>query len=708
MVRILRAVVCVLALALPASGATLTSVKSGNWSDPTLWSAARIPIAGDVVTIAAGHAVVLDVNTPNIAGVTVTATASLTFNPASSTLLKSTKSVLVYGLWTMKPASAAIVHRLQFVNVNESTYVGGGLEPVPADVGLWVRDGQLDLEGTAKTAWTRLAGSVNASTSSIALEAAPTGWNVGDEISIVPTEPPSVGDYSWSGFDLASITALSGANVTLNHVTSRAHPMVNSLWRAEVLNLTRNVRVEGTGDGTANPSTNHRAHIWIRSDKPQIINYAAIRYMGPRQVGDDDPTVSVLGRYAVHFHHSMDGSRGSVVRGTVVRDAGSHAYAAHMSNGVTIADSISYNTFDEAYWWDAGDTSDDTVYDRDVAAIVQNDPEYRGYNLAGFMINEGERNTIRDSVAVGVQGNIDASGFEWPERDHDAAWNFSKGNISHNNKVDGIFAWQNDHLPHVVANYVGYHNGEAGIDHGAYGNDYHYENSILYGNGVAALHLKAVGTGFDEYGHLRLRFDNIVFDGGGQSPDLVLSDDHNADGSGDSTIIRNGMFVNATNAIHFGEGNLPDWIDLEYCTMTTTHDVVFDSAALTTNRVRKQCDNTAAFNITKSGRTSIALFAPATYLDESKPQVSIASPSGGSTVTGTVTVTTYTYDLGGMQSVALYADGVLVTSTNVSPYTLSWNSAAVANGRHDLYLIGYDTAGNSNESAHTTVFVQNP
>jgi hypothetical protein len=168
------------------------------------------------------------------------------------------------------------------------------------------------------------------------------------------------------------------------------------------------------------------------------------------------------------------------------------------------------------------------------------------------------------------------------------------------------------------------------------------------------------------------------------------------------------MFVNATNAIHFGEGNLPDWIDLEYCTMTTTHDVVFDSAALTTNRVRKQCDNTAAFNITKSGRTSIALFAPATYLDESKPQVSIASPSGGSTVTGTVTVTTYTYDLGGMQSVALYADGVLVTSTNVSPYTLSWNSAAVANGKHDLYLIGYDTAGNSNESAHTTVFVQNP
>ena len=135
---------------------------------------------------------------------------------------------------------------------------------------------------------------------------------------------------------------------------------------------------------------------------------------------------------------------------------------------------------------------------------------------------------------------------------------------------------------------------------------------------------------------------------------------------------------------------------------------MFDSAALTTNRVRKQCDNTAAFNITKSGRTSIALFAPATYLDESKPQVSIASPSGGSTVTGTVTVTTYTYDLGGMQSVALYVDDVLVASSTTPPYSFSWNSALVANGKHDLQLIGTDTAGNTNDSARTTVFVSNP
>jgi hypothetical protein len=703
------AAVCLTALAAPVSGAALYSVKSGNWSDTTVWNAGRLPASGDTVTISAGNAVVFDVNSPNVAGVTVESGAGLTFNPNASAALHSTGSVIVRGTLTMKPSSLSIVHLIGFVNVNEATYVGGGLEPVPSDVGLWVRDGQLDLEGTPKTSWTRLAGGISAAASTITLESAPTSWSAGDEISIVPTEAPSVGDMSWSGFDLGTIVSVSSATVNLNHAASRAHPMVNGQWRAEVLNLTRNVCIEGTGDGTASPSTNHRAHIWIRSDKPQIINYVAIRHMGPRHVGTDDPTEAVLGRYALHFHHSMDGSRGSIVRGTVVRDAGSHAFAAHMSHGVTIADSISYNTWDEAYWWDPGDESHDTVYDHDVAAIVQVDPDYRGYNLTGFMINQGLRNVIRDSVAVGVQGNVDASGFSWPEGDGingDGFWNFSKGNIAHNNKVDGIFAWQNDHQPHVIANFAGYHNGEAGIDHGAYANGYHYESSVLYGNGAGALHIKAVSPGVDEFGHLRLRFDNFIFDGGGQAPDLILSDDHNADGTGDSTIIRNSIFRNATNAVHFGVGNLGDWLDLELNTISTTRDVLFDANAVSGDRVRKQSDAVQAFDITPAGRTSIPLFVQP-YHDESKPQVSIASPSGGSGVTGVVTVSTYSYDLGGMQAVELYVDNNYVARSTTAPFAFSWNSASVPNGRHDLQLIGIDAAGLTNTSARTTVFANN-
>ena len=372
--NLLGVVVSLAAFAAPVSGAALHRVKSGNWSDPTVWNAGHVPVAGDAVTISTGHAVVFQVDSPDVAGVTIDSGAALTFDPNVTATLHSTGSVIVRGLLAMKPASLATVHRILFEDVDEASFVGGGLEVVPGDVGLWVRDGQLDLQGTPKTAWTRLAGGISSGTSTIALEAAPVNWSAGDDISIVPTEPPSVGDRSWEDFDLRAIASISGASATLASATTRAHPMVNGMWRAEVLNLTRNVRIEGSGDGSASVTTNHRAHIWIRSDKPQIISHVAIRYMGPRKIGEDNPTESILGRYALHFHHSMDGSRGSIVRGTVIRDAGSHAFATHMSHGVTIQEGISYNTWDEAYWWDPGDESHDIVYDRCVAALVRYDP----------------------------------------------------------------------------------------------------------------------------------------------------------------------------------------------------------------------------------------------------------------------------------------------------------------------------------------------
>jgi hypothetical protein len=260
----------------------------------------------------------------------------------------------------------------------------------------------------------------------------------------------------------------------------------------------------------------------------------------------------------------------------------------------------------------------------------------------------------------------------------------------------------------VIADYLGYHNGEAGIDHGAYGNGYHYENSVLYGNGEMALYLKAVSPGpNEETGELvSVRFDNMLFDGGGQGPDLILSDDHNADGTGYATFIRNSIFRNATNAVHFKEGERGDWLDIELGSITTTFDVKFDANARTDNRVRLQNDTQQAFDITKTGRTAIAPFVGA-YPDESKPQVSITSPSGGSMVTGVISVQSHTYDLGGMQALELYVDNSLVASSTTAPFTLSWNSASVFNGRHDLQVLGVDAAGLRNVSARTTVFTSN-
>ena len=321
-------------------------------------------------------------------------------------------------------------------------------------------DGVLDTEGADKTDWTRVKGAVAAGATSITLGSAPTGWRAGDDLSIVPTEPPSAGEVSWNGFDDAAITATSGATVKLSRATRRPHPAVDGRWTAEVMNLTRNVAIEGTAGG--------RSHIFIRSTRPQSIKNTAIRHMGPRKKGEQGFSELVAGRYGLHFHHAMDGSRGSIVSGTVVRDTASHAFVAHMSHGVTFDSTVSYNTFDEPYWWDPpterypeppDNFSHDIVYQNAMAAKVHYDPEFRGYRLTGFFLGTGLRNVIRGCVAVGIAGNGDSSGFSWPEvpgvsaggkaADGSNSWVFHD-NVAHNNLRQGIFVWQNNGNDHVV------------------------------------------------------------------------------------------------------------------------------------------------------------------------------------------------------------------------------------------------------------------
>jgi hypothetical protein len=175
----------------------------------------------------------------------------------------------------MRPSTSA-VHRLVFVDVDEAAFVGSGMNVVASDVGLWVMDdGQLDLVGEAKTPWARLAGDGVAGASVLRLDRVPTGWKIGDRIVVVPTTAPARGsNASWAGFSETTITSVSGSSVTVDTPLAYTHPKVGGAWTAEVLNLTRNVAVEGTPTG--------RSHVFIRSAQSQGFSHVALRHMGPR------------------------------------------------------------------------------------------------------------------------------------------------------------------------------------------------------------------------------------------------------------------------------------------------------------------------------------------------------------------------------------------------------------------------------------------
>jgi hypothetical protein len=510
----------------PTPGATTTTAgrpttaatASRRWSDPKSWPHG-VPGPGDVAVIS--RRVVLDLDA-HVAGVVVEPGGELAFDPAASRTLRSSGNVVVRGRLAMRPGSSALEHRLVFVGVNEAAFAGGGMGVLASDVGLWVVGaGVLDLEGAPRRAWTRASGAVAAGATRLALADDPVGWRPGDEVVVTPTLGPD-NERSFTAYDTAMVRSVSGRTVSLSRPLRFPHPSVDvgadagsgRVQTAEVLNLTRNVRIEGT--------PGHRAHIFIHSSRPQSLKGVAIRQMGPRKRADEY-TEPVLGRYALHFHMAGDGVRGSRVERVVIRDSGSHAFVAHLSHGVAFRDCISHNTFEDAFWWDGapdtrtpGPPSNGILYERCVASLVQYDPPFRGYTLTGFMLGRGTGSVARDCVAVGVQGSVDASGFEWPEGS-EGVWRFENC-VAHNNANHGIFVWQNTAKVHLIANFTAYHNVAAGIAHGAYQNGYQYKGLALYGNSGSAVELHAVSN---VGGATGLQFARLTCDAAGHSDYLV-------------------------------------------------------------------------------------------------------------------------------------------------------------------------------------------
>lgn len=430
-------------------------------SGMVLWSTQGY--SGDVTI---DRAVFLDVDA-EVASLEITPAGRLVFDPAVSHDLLSRGNVIVRGKFEMHAPDPAITQRVVFVGIDEARFVGGGMDPVASDVGLWVMDGgQLDLEGHERLGWARVTAAVAQGATSFTLDADPTGWRVGDELAIAPMRFDTL-----DGWDYAKVTAISGRTVILSSACTVPHPLspaLNAAGRrigAEVFNLTRNVRVVGL--------EGQRAHVFVRSTRPQTIRHALLRYLGPQQSRD-----VVLGRYALHIHMCGDGSVGSDVTGVVVRDAGAHAFVAHLSNGVTFTDCVTHNTRSSPYWWDDHTASDDIAYLHCAATLAQG-VNSEGHGLTGFKHGSGARLTAHDCVAVGIYGP-DAAGFFW-DAGESGLWDFKRC-VAHTNNDFGLRVWQNNGQQHIVEDFVCFHHWGPGIAHGAYGNGYQYLGGAVVEN----------------------------------------------------------------------------------------------------------------------------------------------------------------------------------------------------------------------------------
>jgi hypothetical protein len=93
--------------------------------------------------------------------------------------------------------------------------------------------------------------------------------------------------------------------------------------------------------------------------------------------------------------------------------------------------------------------------------------------------------------------------------------------------------------------------------------------------------------------------------------------------------------------------------------------------------------------------------------DDISPTVSIDSPSNESTVIDTVSINVTASDVGSdIARVEFLVDSISIHNDSTAPYSLAWDSRAVSNGTHTLYVRAFDNEGLMSEDS-VVVNVQN-
>jgi Malectin domain/Domain of unknown function (DUF1929)/Bacterial Ig-like domain/Bacterial Ig domain len=112
----------------------------------------------------------------------------------------------------------------------------------------------------------------------------------------------------------------------------------------------------------------------------------------------------------------------------------------------------------------------------------------------------------------------------------------------------------------------------------------------------------------------------------------------------------------------------------------------------------------AAANLSASSNEATATVTG----DTTPPTVSLTAPANGATVSGSTTVSANASDDVGVVGVQFKLDGSnLGAEDTTSPYSVTWDTTAVANGSHTLTAVARDAAGHTTTATTASVTVSN-
>jgi hypothetical protein len=234
-----------------------------KWSNPASWTATgagtggKVPTAGEDVVIPPSWRMTLDVSTASLGYLDLQGDLIFDTTASSEIVLTATKIWVQGQLIIGASATERFTQQAKIVLTGNreapSLILAGYLDASNKVIGV---TGNLTIYGKdVPLVASKLAASVKGKTTNkITVTDTITGkWNVGDELLVVASNA----DYQQS--EIRTITAITGSEITLNETLQFDHfggsasdvttTSVGTLdMRTEVLYMTRNVRISGTGD----------------------------------------------------------------------------------------------------------------------------------------------------------------------------------------------------------------------------------------------------------------------------------------------------------------------------------------------------------------------------------------------------------------------------------------------------------------------------
>ena len=308
------------------------SARPARWSDPATWPDRKVPRAGDRVTIAAGKDVVLDVSPPALGSLTIDGKLSFADN---RDLELTAEWIVLHGELEIGTEARPHTRKATITFTNNVP----DEEPMKdmGDRGIMIMGGTLNLHGDRTNAWTKLASTANAGSTSIqVLNAA--GWRVGDEIVLAST------DFDPRQAERRTISSIRGNTITLDRKLDYMHfgkITFDVDQRGEVGLLTRNIRLQASADAE---KSFQGGHVMAMGASKMFVEGVEFNRMGQNLT---------LARYPIHWHLIGD-AKGQYIRNAAIHDTYNRCVTVHGTNFVRVENNVTYNTVGHCFFLEDG------------------------------------------------------------------------------------------------------------------------------------------------------------------------------------------------------------------------------------------------------------------------------------------------------------------------------------------------------------------